>query len=126
MTDQRNHGSGPRLYQCPDIDELFPNAVAAIVAHSVYGSHKHNPGQAVHWAFGKSQGHIEKAIGHLKRAGQVDEETGLSHTINAAWRAVAALETELLRAGAIPGSRVRDFAREPASGPNCELGGRGE
>lgn len=87
--------------------DLFPNALRAIVAHSVYGSNKHNPGEPVHWAFMKSTGHVEKAIGHLKRAGQVDSETGSIHEVNAAWRAVAALETALIGAGAQPGVRVR-------------------
>lgn len=87
--------------------DLFPNALRAIVAHSVYGSKKHNPGEPVHWAFRKSTGHVEKAIGHLQRAGQTDPETGALHEVNGAWRAVAALETSLIKAGARPGRRVR-------------------
>jgi hypothetical protein len=87
--------------------DLFPNALRAIVAHSVYGSKKHNPGEPVHWAFQKSTGHVEKAIGHLQRAGQIDPETDTLHEVNGAWRAVAALETALIRRGAAPGKRVR-------------------
>lgn len=90
-----------------ELNEMFPNALAAIAAHCEYGSRKHNPGEPVHWAFHKSTGHVDKALGHLRRAGHGDPETGLSHTINGAWRAVAALETELIEAGAQPGARVR-------------------
>lgn len=87
--------------------DLFPNALRAIVAHSVYGSKKHNPGEPVHWAFGKSTGHVAKAIGHLMQNGKTDPETGELHEVNAAWRAVAALETALIQRGATPGVRVR-------------------
>jgi hypothetical protein len=126
--DQRNHGPGPRLWapaERVEAWELFPNALRAIAQHSVYGSKKHNPGEPVNWAFRKSTSHVEKAIGHLRRAGQTDDETGRSHTINAAWRAVAALETELIAAGALPGPRVRDVCTV-VEWPNVELGGVGE
>lgn len=89
------------------LEDMFPNALAALAAHCVYGSQKHNPGEPVHWAFHKSIGHVEKCIGHMRRAGQTDEETGVSHTVNALWRAVAALETELVNAGATPGPAVK-------------------
>lgn len=106
------------------LQSLFPNAMRAIAAHAEYGSKKHNPGEAVHWAFYKSTGHVEKAAGHLARAGQTDEETGRSHTINAAWRAVAALETELIHAGAVPGDGVRfeTAAQRASARPEKELG----
>lgn len=131
MKNERNYGPRPVLY-CPapvQVAEMFPNALRAIAEHCIYGSKKYNPDEEVHWAFHKSTGHVEKAIGHLERAGEIDEETGRSHTINAAWRAVAALETELIGQGARPGWRVRmtpqtfDLSDYPL---NVELGGAGE
>jgi hypothetical protein len=86
---------------------MFPNALRAIAEHCVYGSEKHSPGEPVHWAYHKSTDHVRKAIGHLGQAGWVDPETERTHTINAAWRAIAALETELIEDGAKPGTRVK-------------------
>lgn len=86
---------------------MFPNALLAIAQHAEYGNAKHNPGEPLHWAFYKSMAHVQKAIGHLRYAGATDAETGRSHTINGAWRALAALETECIDAGATPGPAVR-------------------
>lgn len=86
----------------------FPNTLIAIAEHAEYGSRKHNPGASdVFWAYHKSTEHERKAIGHLGQAGWTDPETGKSHTINGAWRALAALETELIEDGATAGELVR-------------------
>lgn len=85
---------------------MFPNAAKAIAEHSLYGSEKHNPGQEVHWAFDKSTDHPGSLTRHLSAAGTVDPETGKSHTIGMAWRALAMLETELIQDGADPGFAV--------------------
>lgn len=84
----------------------FPNALAAVAEHCRRSNDKHNPGSEAHWAFLKSRGHVLKAIGHLSKAGQPDEGAP-SHTIPGAWRALAALEEELILAGAEPGALVR-------------------
>jgi hypothetical protein len=95
---------------CPIISgcgDYFPNALAAIAAHSKYGNDKHNPGEPLHWAFDKSTQHADSAGRHLVKRGTIDPETGKSHTIGFAWRALACLETELVNAGAPPGRAVR-------------------
>jgi hypothetical protein len=100
------------LVERPALDApeaFFPNALRAVADHSVYGSKKHNPGEPVHWQFDKSMAHAASAGRHLDARGTIDPETGKSHTIAAAWRALALLETELLYAGAEPGPGVKGY-----------------
>lgn len=84
----------------------FPNALRAIAEHAEYGNLKHNPGEPLHWAFNKSTQHAESAARHLTQAGDIDCETGKSHSIGMAMRALMLLETELIKAGAVPGWAV--------------------
>lgn len=86
--------------------DYFPNALAAIASHSKYGNDKYNAGQPMHWAFNKSTQHADSAARHLVKRGTTDPETGKSHTIGLAWRALALLETELLAQGAKKGRAV--------------------
>jgi hypothetical protein len=86
--------------------DYAPNAIAAIAAHSKYGNDKHNPGEPLHWAFNKSTHHADAVLTHLLQRGTIDPETGRTHTIALAWRAIMLLETELLAAGATPGRGV--------------------
>ena len=90
--------------------DVFPNSMRAIAAHTLYGSQKHNPGGMKHWAFHVSANHADAAIGHLMERGNIDTESGSSHSVAAAWRALANLETELIEKGAKPGRSV-DFER---------------
>lgn len=90
----------------------FPNALAAIGRWSVKANAKHNPGEPVGWAFGKSTQHLDAALSHLTDPYGIDEESGEIHLVNAAWRVLAALETHLINQGAKPGMSVRD-APEP-------------
>lgn len=83
----------------------FPNALACVAEHCRQSNEKHNPGEPVHWAFEKSPEHVMKAIGHLARAGTPDD-IAFTHTVPGAWRALAALETELIKGGAKPGELV--------------------
>ena len=93
----------------------FPNALAAIGRWSKAGNEKHNPGESMHWAFGKSTAHLDAALSHLTQAGRIDPETGTPHLVNAAWRVLAALETSLIEGGAQPGVNVRGAPeRKPA------------
>ncbi len=87
--------------------DYFPNALAAIAAHAEYGNAKHNPGEPLHWAFGKSTHHAESIARHLFARGTIDPETGKSHTIALCMRSLMLLETELIAAGATPGRGVR-------------------
>lgn len=65
--------------------DYFPSALAAVAHHSYEGNEKHNPGQDLHWARGKSMDHLDAAMRHLM-------ERDLP---GAAWRVLAALQMEL-------------------------------
>jgi hypothetical protein len=87
--------------------DYAPNAIAAIAAHSKYGNDKHNgPGTPLRWSFHRSTHHADAVLTHLLQRGTIDPETGKTHTIAFAWRAIMLLETELLAGGATPGRAV--------------------
>lgn len=72
----------------------FPNALAEVSRWSQIGNDKHNPGEAMHWARGKSTDHANKIIRHLVDAGKKDAD-GNRHSVGLAWRALALLQVEL-------------------------------
>lgn len=71
--------------------DYFPDAIAYVALVSKVGNDKHNPGEPMHWARGKSDDH-ENCIGrHLvDRHGAGDD--GILHAGNLAWRALANLQ----------------------------------
>ncbi len=73
----------------------FPDALLAVALLSKIGNDKHNPGEPLHWAKDKSGDHADCLARHLIQHGEVDPETGLSHTVSVAWRALALLQTEI-------------------------------
>ena len=73
----------------------FPDALMAVSRLSKIGNDKHNPGQPLHWSKGKSNDHADCLLRHLIDHGTLDEDTGLSHTVAVAWRALALLQTEI-------------------------------
>lgn len=80
--------------------DYFPAACAAVASLSQKGNDKHNPGEDLHWARGKSMDHADCIMRHLVDRGTVDPEDGISHTTKVAWRALALLQEELEAAGA--------------------------
>lgn len=80
--------------------DYFPAALAAVAALSQAGNDKHNPGEDLHWARGKSMDHADCIMRHLVDRGTVDPEDGISHSVKVAWRALALLQEELELAGA--------------------------
>jgi hypothetical protein len=74
--------------------KYFPLATAEVARVSKAGNDQHNPGQPLHWAKGKSTDHHDCIARHLLDAGTVDVD-GMRHSAKLAWRAMAALETEL-------------------------------
>jgi hypothetical protein len=72
----------------------FPRACAAVANTSWVGNEKHNPGEEMHWARGKSTDHADCIVRHLIERGGIDTD-GLRHSAKVAWRALALLETEL-------------------------------
>lgn len=89
---------------CTGVLDYFPAALAAVARLSKFGNDKHNPGQPLHWARGKSSDHADCILRHLADRGVPDPETGMSHTVEVAWRALALLqeEEERLRGAAKP------------------------
>jgi len=79
--------------------DYFPAALAAVAELSRVGNDKHNPGQPLHWARGKSSDHADCIMRHLMERGTIDTD-GLSHSVKVAWRALALLQEELEAKGA--------------------------
>ena len=80
--------------------DYFPSALAEVAKVSLAGNEKHNPGQPLHHARGKSTDHADSAVRHLMERGGRDMDTGQLHSAEAAWRALANLQQELEDAGA--------------------------
>ena len=74
--------------------DYFPAALAAVARVSKAGNDKHNPGEDLHPARGKSMDHADCIARHLLERGTVDAEDGLPHSAKLAWRALALLQEE--------------------------------
>ncbi len=88
----------------------FPDALAAISRLSLKGNIKHNPGEPLHWARGKSTDQMDALTRHSLTPGLVDEEMGELEMVSLAWRALAELqlmeERRLAAAGIMPYSGI--------------------
>jgi len=82
--------------------DYFPAALAEVAKVSKAGNDKHNPGQEMHHARGKSTDHADCIMRHLVDRGKVDSETGMRHSAEVAWRALALLQQELEDEGLAP------------------------
>jgi len=80
--------------------DYFPAALAEVARVSKFGNDKHNPGEPMHHARGKSMDHANCIARHLVDRGLRDPDTGMLHTAELAWRALALLQEELEAAGA--------------------------
>ena len=80
--------------------DYFPAALAMVARISLAGNEKHNAGEDLHHARGKSADHADCIMRHLMERGTVDAEDGLPHSGKLAWRALALLQEELEAAGA--------------------------
>lgn len=85
--------------------DYFPAALAAVAAVSKVGNDKHNPGEPLHWARGKSTDQADAIGRHLLERGGIDPDTGMRHSAQLAWRALALLQLELEDAGEAPLAR---------------------
>ena len=85
--------------------DYFPAAIAYIARISKAGNDKHNPGEPLHWARGKSMDHADCIGRHLMERGTIDPEDNLRHSGKLAWRALALLQQELEAAGEAPLAR---------------------
>lgn len=94
--DERN-----RFPMAEGLIDYFPNALAAVSEVSLIGNRQHNPGEAMHWARGKSTDHANKIIRHLIDRGKKDSK-GVRHSAYMAWRALALLQEELEKHEGVP------------------------
>jgi hypothetical protein len=90
----------------------FPDALAAIARLSKAGNDKHNPGEPLHWARGKSMDQMDALVRHSLTRDSVDPEVGELEAVALAWRALAELqlleERRLRGAGIMPYSGVTE------------------
>lgn len=84
--------------------DYFPLALCEIALISQAGNAQHNPGEALHWARGKSTDEVNTAIRHLMERGNIDAD-GRRHTGKAAWRILGLLQKEIEEALGAPISR---------------------
>lgn len=80
--------------------DYFPDALAEVARVSYLGSQKHNPGEPIHHARGKSMDHADCIIRHLSGRGGFDGDMRESAAL--AWRALALLQEELEREYGFP------------------------
>lgn len=78
--------SGPMSY--------FPDALLAIAELCKVGNDQHNPDMPLHWSRDISSEHLDKAVGHILQAGNIDSDK-VRHTTKAAWRLLAELQLEI-------------------------------
>lgn len=78
---------------CEGLIDYFPDALAAVAEVSWHGNQKHNPGEPLHWARGKSMDHADCIARHLVERGGFDGK--IRHSAALAWRALALLQEEL-------------------------------
>lgn len=90
----------------------FPDALAAVARVSVAGNEKHNPGQPLHWARGKSTDQLDASVRHHITPEVIDEETNEVELAQAAWRVLAQLqlieEKRLIALGIRPYSGITE------------------
>ena len=86
---------------CTGALDYFPAAIAYLAKISKFGNDKHNPGEPMHHARGKSMDHADCIIRHMVDRGKKDEN-GIRHSGYVFWRAAAQLQEELEREEGAP------------------------
>lgn len=88
--------------------DYFPAALFEVARHSFLNNEKHNPGEPMQHARGKSMDHVDCIVRHVVERGGFDELVidGVPHRIRhsaaLAWRALANLQEEMEAEGAAP------------------------
>lgn len=83
------------------LHDYFPDALAEVAHVSWLGNEKHNPGQPLHHARGKSGDHADCIARHLDQRGGYDTITIngkpylVRHSAALAWRALALCQKEM-------------------------------
>lgn len=72
----------------------FPDALALIARHSKRSNEKHNPGEPLHWARGKSDDQEECVMRHTAAVAcdPESQDQGQYEIVSRGWRALAALQ----------------------------------
>lgn len=83
--------------------DYFPDAIAELARLAKFGNDKHNPGEPLHWARGKSDDHIDCIGRHLIDRGRKDGD--FYHDVMIAWRALANLQLVMEQSKGLPPSR---------------------
>lgn len=97
--------------------DYFPAALFEVARHSFLCNEKHNPGEPMHHARGKSMDHADCVIRHVLERGGFDTlviagvEHRIRHSAALAWRALALLQEEMEAEGAAP-ARAAKFPAE--------------
>jgi len=86
---------------CEGVLWYFPDALAAVAAHSLESNRRHNPGERMHHARDKSSDHADCILRHLAHAAPVNKE-GISERVAIAWRALAFLQEGLEELHGLP------------------------
>ena len=78
--------------------EYFPDALAYVSHVSHKSNEKHNPGEKMHWARGKSTDQEDCVIRHMTDSifEDFDVDDMTLHKGKAAWRALASLQLRLV------------------------------
>ena len=83
----------------------FPEALAMVARVSYDGNEKHNPGEPLHWARGKSMDQKDCLLRHLVDAAAAAHRAEIHQEIyeraQVAWRALAELELKIEAAGGL-------------------------
>lgn len=84
--------------------DYFPLACLEIAKVSAAGNAQHNPGEALHWARGKSMDQVNTAVRHMMERGTRDID-GAYHMAKAIWRLLAGFQIQLEKERGLPPSR---------------------
>lgn len=93
---------------CSGFLDYFPDACAEVSRVSYLGNAKHNPGEALHHARGKSMDHADCIMRHLTERGGFDVividgvEHKVRHSAALAWRALALCQQEIEQEMGLP------------------------
>ncbi len=84
--------------------DYFPLALLEVAGVSFAGNAQHNPGEALHWARGKSMDQVNTAVRHMMERGTRDVD-GKYHMAKAIWRLLAGFQIQLEQERGLPPSR---------------------
>ena len=102
--------------------DYFPDAVPLVAHLSFMANEKHNPGQPLHWARGKSTDEPDTLERHFLARGTFDDD-GFLHDVKIAWRALANLQKEIEQrvAAGLPICKTHYYTGAKSARPGSKL-----